>query len=167
MRVLRIGLVALLLGSAPAWAAPASEASIRELLSVTQAAKLLEGVRAQFDGLMGNMIRQAMNGRTPTPAQEQAIQRMKSRMVAVLQSELSWEKLEPMYLRLYRDSFTDEEVGGMLAFYRTPAGRAVIEKMPLLMQNTMVEVQGMIAGMAPQMHRIEQDLLADLKAAGQ
>ena len=56
MRVLRIGLVALLLGSAPAWAAPASEASIRELLSVTQAAKLLEGVRAPFDGLMGNMI---------------------------------------------------------------------------------------------------------------
>lgn len=167
MRALKLWLLAFLCSSTAAWAAPASEDSIRELLAVTQASKLLEGVRAQLDGLRANLVRETLGGRTPTPAQQQAIERMTSRMVAVLQSELTWEKLEPMYLRLYRDSFTEEEIGGMLAFYRTPAGQAVIGKMPMVMQNTMVEVQRMIAALAPRMQRIEQDFVAELKAAGQ
>jgi len=166
MRALNYVLILLLLGSTGAWAAPASEASIKELLAVTQAPKLLEGVRGQFDSLMEHSIQNALNGRTPTEAQEQAITKMKNRMVALLQSELTWEKLEPMYLRLYAESFSEDEIAGMLAFYRSPSGQAVIQKMPVLLQNTMGEMQKMIAGVMPQMQKIQQDLVAELKAAG-
>ena len=65
MRVLRDALIVILLGSMPAWAAPASEASIRELLAVTQAPKLLDDVRSQFDSLMDNSIRKRPWRTTP------------------------------------------------------------------------------------------------------
>jgi hypothetical protein len=148
-----------------AMAAPPSDGSLKQLLAVTQAQKLLDGMRAQFDSLMNNAIQQELKGKTPTAKQQQAIANMRKGMVALMQGALAWEKIEPMYLRLYKESFTEEEVAGMLSFYKTPAGQAVINKMPVMMQKTMLELQKMMSGMAPQMQKIQQDFVAELKAA--
>jgi hypothetical protein len=165
MNVLRYALIVLLFGCATAAAAPASDGSIKDLLTITQAQKILDGMRAQFDSLMNNAVQQALRGKTPSAAQQKAIDNMKNRMVAVLQGQLAWEKLEPMYLRLYRESFTEDEIGGMLAFYKTPAGQAVINKMPLLIQKTMTEIQTMSTGLAPQMLSIQKDFMVEIQAA--
>jgi uncharacterized protein len=165
MNVLRNALIALLFCSATAMAAPASDSSIKQLLNVTQAQKLVDGMRAQFDTLMNNVVQQALQGKTPTPKQQQAIANMKNRMVALIQGELAWEKIEPMYLRLYKESFSEEEVVGMLSFYKTPAGLAIINKMPMLMQKTMLEVQKMLSGATPQMQKIQEQFVAEIKAA--
>ena len=165
MNVLRNALIVLLLSSTTAMAAPASESSIKQLLAVTQAQKLLDGMRVQFDSLMNNAVQQALKGETPTAKQQQAIENMKNRMVALMQGELAWEKLEPMYLRLYKESFTEEEVVGMLSFYKTPAGQAIIYKMPVLMQKTMLDMQKMISGVTPQMQKIQENFIAEMKAA--
>lgn len=165
MKTLKTVLVILLFSSATAIAAPASEGSVRQLLAVSQAQKLMDGMGAQFDDLMNNAIQQALNGKAPTAKQQQAITKMKNRMVALMQGELAWEKVEPMYIRLYMESFSEEEVAGMVSFYKTPAGQAVINKMPLLMQKTMVEVQAMISGAVPKMQKIQEDFLAEMKVA--
>ncbi len=165
MNILRNALVILLLTATTAMAEPASESSIKQLLAVTQAKKLLDGMQAQLDSLMDNVIQQALKGKSPTAKQQEAITHMKNNMVALLQGDLAWEKLEPMYLRLYTESFTEEEVGGMLAFYKTPAGQAVINKMPVLMQKTMLEVQKMSSGLAPRMQEIQKDFAAEMKSA--
>lgn len=165
MNALRYALLVLLFSSTTAIAAPASESSIKQLLAVTQTRKLLDGMRSQFDLLMTNAAQQALNGRTPTPRQQQAMTNMKNRMVALMQGELAWEKLEPMYLRLYSESFTEEEVAGMLSFYQTPAGQAIIYKMPMLTQKTMLEIQKMSSGLAPQMQKIQQDFVVEMMAA--
>ncbi|HVK57124.1 MAG TPA: DUF2059 domain-containing protein [Burkholderiales bacterium] len=165
MNSLRNVLIVLLFFSATAMAAPASDGSIRQLLAVTQAQKLSDGMRAQFDSLINNSIQQELKGKVPTAKQQQAIANMKNRTVALMKGEFAWEKVEPMYVRLYRESFTEEEVIGMMSFYKTPAGQAVINKMPLLMQKTMVEVQKMVSGMAPQMQRIQEDFIAEMKVA--
>lgn len=157
--------ITLLFCSATAMAAPASDSSIKQLLDVTQSRKLVDGMRAQFDSLMNNSIQQALQGKTPTPKQQQAIANMRNKMVAVMQGELAWEKLEPMYLRLYKESFSEEEIVGMLSFYKTPAGQAVINKMPVLMQKTMLEVQKMVSGAAPQMQKIQEQFVTEIKAA--
>jgi hypothetical protein len=90
---------------------------------------------------------------------------MKNSMVTIMQGEIAWEKLEPMYLRLYKDSFSEEEIAGMLAFYKTPAGQAVIYKMPVLMQQTMLEVQKMTSGMTPKMEKVQEQFAAEMAAA--
>lgn len=165
MNILRSSMIALLFCSATAIAAPASESSIKQLLAVTQAQKLVDGMRVQFDSLMNNAVQQALQGKTPTAKQQQAIANMKNRMVTLIQGELAWEKLEPMYLRLYSESFSEEEVAGMLSFYKTPAGQAIIYKMPTLMQKTMLEVQKMISGATPQMQKIQEQFIVEINAA--
>jgi len=167
MRVLATAFLVLLLSSTAAVAAPASEDSIKQLLEVTQVRKLLDDIRAQTYALMNDIARQAMQGRAPNSRQQEAIARMKQRMIDVMQSQLAWEKMEPVYLRLYQETFSEEEVASMLAFYSTPAGKALVVKMPELVQKTMREVQAMISTMTPKMQQIEREFIEELKAASQ
>lgn len=151
--------------STGALAAPASEDSIKELLAVSQAQKLVDSVRGQLDTMMTSAVQTALKGKAPDPAEQRAIDRMRQRMSALYQNELAWEKLEPLYVRLYQESFTDEEIAGMTAFYRTPAGQAVINKMPMLMQKTMAEMQRTTSEVTPKVVRIQMEFLQELKAA--
>ena len=166
LRHLHLVVLACLLGSTVALAAPASENSIRELLAVTQARNMLDGIRSQYEGMMNSSVQQALKGKTPTPTEQRAIDNMKTKMIDLLQGTLSWEKLEPVYVRLYRESFTEEEIAGMLAFYRTAAGKAVIQKMPILMQKSMLETQNTMMAMMPKMQKIQQEFVAEMKPAG-
>lgn len=145
-------------------AAPASDASVRQLLEISQARKLVDAMLGQVDAMMTRGIQDALKGNAPTPKQEQAIAKMKNEMVALLKEQLTWEKLEPMYLRLYRETFTEDEVQGMLVFYRTPAGQAVIHKMPVLMQRTMTDMQQVMSGLMPRMQKIQEEFVAEAKA---
>lgn len=165
MKVLGTVLIAFLFYSTTAMAASASESSIKQLLAVTQTPKLVDGMREQFDSLMNSTIQQALKGEAPTVKQQQAIENMKNRMVSLIQGELAWRKLEPLYLRIYQETFTEEEVAGMLSFYKTPAGQAVIYKMPVLMQKTMVDMQKIIVGITPQMQKIQENFVAEISAA--
>jgi len=148
-------------------AAPAGEKSIKQLLAVTETHKIADSVLARMNAQMNNFVQTSLKGNNPTAKQQKAISKMKDRMVAVIREELSWEKLEPMYIRLYKETFTEEEVAGMLKFYKTPAGRAVIKKMPTLMQNIMQESQKIIVGATtPRIQKIQDDFEEEIKEAG-
>lgn len=158
-------LLVLLLGGSAALAEPAREASVRRLLEVTQARALLQQVQQQAQDMMQGLAQQSLRGKSPTPAQEAAITRMTARMVALIQEQLSWERQEPMYMRLYTQTFTEDEVAGMLAFYETPAGRATIEKMPLVLRQISQESQRSMAEMGTQLKAIQRDFVAEMQAA--
>ena len=165
MKVLRNALIALLFSSMTAIAAPASEDSIKELLAVTEAKNIIAGMQSKIDLLMNNVIKQSLNGKTPTDKQMQAITNLKNKVVSIANSRLAWETLEPIYLRIYAESFTEDEVSGMISFYRTPIGQAAIHKMPLLVQKSMIEVQKSMAETAPQIQKAQEEFLAEINAA--
>lgn len=146
---------------------PPSEASIKQLLEVAQAQKLIDSVMAQMDGLMTQAILQATQGKDVPDKVQKDIDKQQAEVVGLMKELLDWNKLEPMYVRIYQKSFSQQEVDGMIAFYKTPAGQAVIGKMPAVMQNTMDEMQQMMAPVMQKMQRMQQDVAAEMKAASQ
>ena len=148
----------------PAPANPASEATIKQMLEVMQARKLVDSMMAQMDTLMLQMVAQATQGQTVPPKVQKQIDQQRSEMVAMMKDLLAWEKLEPLYVRVYQKTFTQQELDGMLAFYKTPVGAAMIAKMPAVMQNTMEEVQGMMGPVMEKMQRMQKDVVAEMKA---
>ncbi len=170
MKPSTIAAIALLLFSSAALAEPLTDATIRELLQVTDAKNLIEKMRSsiqpQMDTMMNKAIQSGLNGNKPNAKQQHAIDKMKQRTIELSQSMLSWERFEPMVMRLYKQTFTEEEAAGMLAFYKTPAGQAVIRKMPQLMQNMGPEIQQMVTEMVPKQDQILQDFRAEVQAAG-
>jgi hypothetical protein len=144
----------------------ASESSVRELLEVTQARKLSEGTFAQMDKFMSEAMKRELAGKVPTAEQQAILDDLRARLVALVGEALKWEKLEPRYVDIYRQSFTDEEIAGMLAFYKTPAGQAVIDKLPVVVQHTMGLMQDLIQGITPQLRQIQAETLEKLKNSG-
>jgi hypothetical protein len=147
--------------------APPSEASIKQLLEVAQAHKLIDSVMAQMDGLMTQTIAQATQGKEIPAKVQKDIDKRQAEVVGLMKELLDWSKLEPMYVRIYQKTFTQQEVDGMIAFYKTPAGQAVISKMPAAMQKTMDEVQQMLGPVMQKMQRMQQDVVAEMKTASQ
>ena len=146
--------------------APASDASIRELMTIANARAMLDQVSAQMEPMMKDMMRQATAGLTPTADQQKIEEDMRSQMVTVFKEEMNWDLLEPMYLDIYRKSFTQGEIDGMLDFYKSPAGKALIAKMPLVMQNSMVAMQDRMKVLIPKIQQVVKDYTEKLQAAG-
>lgn len=150
----------------PVYAAPASEASVHELLEVTRARQMLEQVYGQMESMYAGSMQQAL-GDDVTPEAQARMQRFSARMTALMKQEMGWDVMAPMYVDIYSKSFSEDEIQGMLAFYRTPAGQAVIEKMPLVMQNTMQAVQERMGAMMPAMQKMIAEEMERTPAASE
>jgi hypothetical protein len=143
---------------------PPSEASIKQLLEVGQAHKLIDAMVAQIDAYMKQAMQQATQGRHVTPEIQKDIETRQAEMTAAMKEVLDWNKLEPMYVRIYQKSFTQGDVDGLIAFYKTPTGQALLTKMPVVMQNSMNEVQQMMQPMIQRIQRMQQEVVAELQA---
>ena len=150
--------------SAPAPANPPSEATIKQILEVTQTRKLVDSMMAQMDTLLLQTVAQATQGQTVPAKVQKQIDQVRSEMMAMMKDLLAWEKLEPLYVRVYQKTFTQQELDGMLAFYKTPVGAAMIAKMPAVMQNTMEEMQSMMGPVMEKMQQVQKDIAAQMKA---
>jgi len=143
-----------------------TDASIKQLLEVAQTHKLVDSVIAQMNSLMLQAIAQATKGQQVSPKIQKDIDRRRDETVSLMKELLDWKKLEPMYVRIYQKSFTQPEVDGMIAFYKTPAGQAVIGKMPAVMQSSIDEMQQLMGPVMEKIQRTQQDVAAELKAEG-
>src|SRR5437879_107344 len=87
---------------------PPSEASIKQLLEVGQAHKLVDTMTVQMDGYMKQIMQQATQGQHITPEIQKGIDKREAEMMSMLKEVLDWNKLEPMYVRSHR---VDQLVG--------------------------------------------------------
>lgn len=160
--------LAALLAVAPAYTQeqPASESSVRELMTLTNARSLLDQAYGQLDGMMEQAMKDAIGGRSITAEQDKLLAEMRAKMVALVRRQMSWEKLEPDYLRLYMATFSQAEVDDMNAFYKSPGGQAVIAKLPRLMQNLMQTVVTDMQALTPEIQALENEYKEKVAAAG-
>lgn len=144
---------------------PPSVESIKSPLQIVEVRKLLDGIAGQVDGRVTAQMQGAVGGRNLTPEQEAILGRTRDNISALVKETISWEAMEAMSIRLYREALTQDELDGMLAFYKTPAGKAVIKKMPRLTQAISTEMQGMIQSMMPKVMAIEKQSEDEMKLA--
>ncbi|HEY4072044.1 MAG TPA: DUF2059 domain-containing protein [Herbaspirillum sp.] len=147
-------------------AAPTDE-SISELMTVTGMKALLDNVVQQTDTSMQAKILQSLSGHAVTGEQRVILDDMRNKMIGMMKQTMSWDVLSPKYAAIYKKTFTQEEIDGMLAFYKTPAGKAVITKMPAVTQYSMQLTQALMADLMPKIMKIQQDSIAKLKAAAE
>jgi hypothetical protein len=152
-----------------ALAAPSTaptEASIRELLDVTKARGLIDGMMVQMDQMMKAAMAQASQGHESSHEVEAVVDRMREKMMGVMKEELDWSVLEPLYISIYQESFSKDEVEGMLAFYRTPVGQSMIQKLPLVIQKSMSSMQERMGPMMKKLQVIQEEAMREVQAGG-
>jgi hypothetical protein len=159
-------LVLLIVVSSVAYAADQvpSEASVKQLLEVSQVHKILDATMAQMDALMRQAMQQATRGQFVSPKVQKDIDRRQAEMMSIFKETLDWNRLGPMYVRVYQKSFTQPEIDNLIAMYRTPGAQTMLNKMPIVLQNTMAEMQQIMQPMMQRIQRMQQEVVAELQA---
>lgn len=132
-------------------AEPPSTESVEALLVATKSEAIMESVNANMENTLRQGMAQTLAGKKVTPQLQRFLDSAPRQFAEAMKEEMSWATLKPLYVQLYQESFTQEEVDGLVAFYRSPAGAALTDKMPLVMQKTMVLVQSRVAPMMEKM----------------
>ena len=146
-------------------AAPASPESVEALLTATKAESMIESVYASMEQFMRTSMQQAAGGKTLTPEQQQVIDSLPAKFLALMRSEFTWDKLKPQYVQLYRETFDQEEIDGLAAFYRSTAGQAFINKMPIVMQKSMAISQSQMQALFPKIKSAVDQAISEAKLA--
>ena len=133
--------------------AGASPESIERLMQVMKVQSQLETVYAQALPIMQNAMRQSIGARMSAAEAEHLFDVVMPRIDAVVREEFGWAKLKPSFAAIYADTFTQEEVDGLIAFYEGPVGKALVAKTPQLTQRSF---QMMQQRMGPTMQRVMQ-----------
>jgi hypothetical protein len=159
-------LVLLIVVSSVAYAADQvpSEASVKQLLELSQVHKILDATMAQMDALMRQAMQQATRGQFVSPKVQKDIDRRQAEMMSIFKETLDWNRLGPMYVRVYQKSFTQPEIDNLIAMYRTPGAQTMLNKMPIVLQNTMAEMQQIMQPMMQRIQRMQQEVVAELQA---
>jgi len=90
---------------------------------------------------------------------------LQEKILQTVDAQVGWKVLEPQYVRLYTDTYTEEEINGIVAFYKTPAGAAMIAKSPELSTKSIQLVQSKMAAVQPQLKQMVEDFVRDTKPA--
>ena len=160
-----ITLLALLIFASLAYCAPPSQESIDRLLVDAKVEQLLDTMLANVDQVMRRSMETSTQGQQLSPEQRQAVDGAAAKFVQVMREEMTWDKLRPLYVQIYQESFTQEEIDGLIAFYESPAGVAFVEKMPVVMQKSMSIMQSRMATMMEKMKAAMKEAIAEPKAA--
>ena len=130
----------------------ASSADIARLLEVMDMRSMMDSMLKQMSEVQEATITQAFGSDLSDKDRAEMSDFMR-RTNAKVHARLSWDRLEPLFSRVYTQLFSRREVDAMIAFYGSPAGQRVVAKMPALMQNTLGAVQRMVVPMLQQTQR--------------
>lgn len=143
---------------------PPSDASIQELLQVSKSQRPLGVMNAHIVRMMANSAAQALAGRIADDGAIKIIAGQTAKLDVIMKNQLSWDSVEPIYVDLYRKTFTQKEVDDMIAFYKSPSGQSMVAKMPAVTDQVTQTMQGKLATVMPQLHQISEDTANQLKA---
>ena len=158
-------------GSAPTSATapdPAKTPLIEELFRLMKPENMVQ----QAKTAIGNAAHQAFNaqlqkmGDDPSKYQTN-YQQLQGRMMTIIDSKLDWQKMKPQLLKIYSDMFTKDELAGITAFYRSPAGQAEMRKMPEVAYKTNLLGQQQLASVQPDLQKVMTDALNQIKQKSQ
>ncbi len=141
---------------------------VEELLSVSRVESLLadnlKAVEEMISTGMSQQMSQQFAGQPELLAKQKEIQ---SKAIALLKEGMSWAALKGDFAKIYADTFSEEEIKGLIAFYKSPVGQAFVTKQPELMRGAMEVSQKRMMEMMPKLQALMESELAGLKEAAE
>jgi hypothetical protein len=69
-------------------------------------------------------------GPNPTPESKARLAGLENNISQLIDAQLDWKALGPAIIDIYTQTFTEQELDVIVTFYKTPAGIALLDKMP-------------------------------------
>jgi hypothetical protein len=140
--------------------AHADEASRRakaqEMLTLLHMDRLMDQMMNNTLEQMSTVTKQ-LGGNNVKPEDQAKIEDFQKKIFQLIESQMSWKTLEPDYIDMYAKNFTDEQLDAILVFYKSPAGAALVEKLPALTTQGTELAQARMTALLPQLKQMIAD----------
>jgi hypothetical protein len=148
--------------------ARADEASKKVKVEQLFATMHMDRMMSQFTDAMLTQVKhisETMPGADQmTAAQKKMVSEYQDKMAALVTANVGWRAMEPEYVTLYASTFSEEEIDGIIAFYKSPAGQALLTKTPELTKGSMALVQTRMVDLQPQMKAMVDEMVQQMSA---
>ena len=132
-------------------------AKVEQLMQLSNAEQAIKVVFEQMKSAQIAQLRKNVD----VPTQDtSAAEEIQTRIMDLIASNMSFEKLKPTMIKAYMDVFTEDEIDGILGFYQSPAGRAMLQKSPQVMIRMMGATQQQSGDLAAEIKRITDEVRA-------
>ena len=145
----------------PAYADEASKmAKAEEYLRLAKIDETLQrSMELTMNQMRSGMIQQVTGVKVPA-GQEKAFAEFQDKLQAILSEAFAWEKLKPDFVKLIAQTYTETELDGLIDFYKSPTGQAMVAKSPELMKKGSELGRQRVIEAAPQLQKLLRDFVA-------
>ncbi len=134
-------------------------AAAEELLLLTNVDKMLKPMREQMEAIMEQQFAQRGDVDELSPV----INKFISKMVKVFEEELGWSKMKDDYIDIYVKTYTEGDIRAISEFYKSPAGKKLLDKMPQLMQESMAISQKKMPTLMKTMKKLSEEMANEIE----
>jgi uncharacterized protein len=128
----RLALLLVLALSVPV-AARADDASHRakaaEMMNLLHNQRMVQGIADNLKKQIADAAN-SVSGPAATPEQKAKAADFEKQADQLIDAQLGWDVMKTTFTDIYVKNFTEEELDGIIAFYKTPNGIALLGKMP-------------------------------------
>lgn len=128
------------------YAAQATEQSVNQLIKVMNIDSILQQtlkqIRPQMDQQAYMTVKSIVKHEQLNPQEQIVANQLADKMYQQSVKILSWEQMKPMYQQIYKTVYSAEEVEAQIDFYSSTVGQAILQKSPLVAQESMKIVNG-------------------------
>ncbi len=161
MKIRYLSLFALMALSVNSYAEPAKKQTVDTFFDIANMQKTMNAVYSQMDGMFKHMT-VSMN----IPEEEKPIMdKYLNKYTEMVKEEMSWDKIKEPMEKIYSSVYTEEEMQGIVKFYKSPAGQKMLNKMPELMQASNSIMQDMVKNMMPKIQALQKEMIGELEQA--
>jgi hypothetical protein len=161
-----IAVLVVLLAVAPG--ARADDASKRAKVQELFVTMHMDRMMSQIMDMVMKQTRQVTQGMPGadkmTPEQMKLVEQFQAKVEGMVNETLGWKALEPDYIKLYADTYSEEEIDGILTFYKSPVGQTLLAKTPELTAKSGAIVQAKMVDFQPKMKALMEDFMKQVEA---
>lgn len=143
------------------------QAKVKELFAVMHMDHNLDRMMSAMQRQVQVTAQSAPGAETLTPEKKKLQDEFVTNSMKVVEANFGWTVLEPAYVKLYSDTYTEAELDGILAFYKSPAGQAMLAKTPELASGVMEIVHSRMGDFQPKMEALQELYVKAMAPAGQ
>jgi hypothetical protein len=146
-------------------AARADEASHRakaqEMITLLHTDKL---VQQNADNMIKQVAAAADKAAGPdaTPDAKAKVDDFKKQTEQMIDAQIGWKVMQDKFIDVYAKNFTEEQLDGIIAFYKSPAGVALLTTMPDVNSQIGQLGGGRVQTLQPQLQQMYADLKKNL-----
>jgi hypothetical protein len=141
------------------------KAKAEEIILVIHLDRMVNGVMQNALQQSASLTAQRYGGQM-TPEATAKLNDFQKKLTELLQPQISWEALKPEYVRIFAETFPEDQIDTMLTFYKSPAGKALVDKLPGIEQQIGGILQKRVQSLQPQVKQMFEDFQKTLPAGG-